>query len=119
MNEKKTLAALLRDHAVYEDAGAANPDPLWKDALLADLDLEAAIPPAPRPAEPESAPLTLRHLGLMAPAGAVLFLAGYWLGSDGATLTDLSRIHPAVWIAAALGIATATLSYRGLSLFRR
>jgi len=121
MNDHKTLAALLRERAVYEDANAGDPDPRWKEALLADLDLEASLPGADREPATESAdaPLRLRHLGLMAPFGAALFLAGYWLGNEGATAADLASIHPFVWIGVALGVASFSLIRFGRPLLRR
>ena len=119
-DDRKTLAALLRERAVYEDAEAPALDPRWKDALLADLDLEASLPGTERaPVDPAEAPLRLRHLGLMAPFGAALFLAGYWAGTEGASAADLARIHPFWWVGIALGVATVSLVRFGRPLFRR
>lgn len=120
-DERKTLAALLRQRAVYEDVEAPDPDPRWKEALLTELDLEAAVPAArsePAAADPASTPLTLRHVGLMAPFGAALFLLGYWLGKEGAA-ADLSAVHPAWWVGAAVAISAAALTHRRFSPFRR
>jgi hypothetical protein len=115
-DERRTLASLLRTRAVYEDPDTAEPDPRWKEALLADLDLEASVPrPEPAPADP---PLRLRHLAVLAPVGVALFLAGYLVGTGGVTAADLARIHPAWWVGIALAVASTSL-YRFRRLLRR
>ncbi|MCP4573482.1 MAG: hypothetical protein GY838_14085 [bacterium] len=119
--DRKTVASLLRLRSTYEDEGAADPDPRWKDALLADLDLEASLPRAERPtaADATEAPLRLRHLGMLAPLGAALFLAGYWFGAEGMTTADLAQVHPAWWVGIALSIAAGSLLRFGRPLWRR
>lgn len=116
-DERKTLAALLRERTVYEDGEAPAPDPRWKEVLLTELDLDASLP-RPEPVVAES-PLRLHHVGLMAPFGAALFLAGYWLGTADLTTADLARIHPAWWMGVALGLASVSLVRFRRLLFRR
>lgn len=116
-DERKTLASLLRTRAVYEDPGAADPDPAWKDALLAELDLEASVPRR-EPVRGDS-PLRLRHVGTMAPFGVALFLAGYLCGTASVTAADLARVHPGWWVGIALGVASLSLARFRRSFFRR
>lgn len=113
MNEKKSLAQLLRSSEVYGQPEHKDDSAPWQESLLQQFEHPEPGSHQARqmPPVPHQTPLQWHHVLTMAPAGLGLFLAG-WIGGQSTDLTlRIMEVSPLAWIACSLILSGALFGW--------
>jgi hypothetical protein len=119
--DHQSVGRWLQSAGTYSDPDAPAPGTGWREALLLTVAEDAETAAAARQAaarEPESAPLRMRHLVMLSPAGAALFGLGWWVGRGGVSAQEIAAVPAGVWVACAAAVAAIALLWHGVPLVR-